>query len=107
MLTKAVPTLTKGKPMNQSIVAEEPGAPVAPSPSRNKMRRPKASPQAERILQAEDDSRVWDILGRVEFQTDAGDSSAPKGTPLPERNVEADEDVEVWDILGRVEFSDN
>jgi hypothetical protein len=93
--------------MNQSILARGPGAAVAPSPVRDKLSRQKASPQAETVLQPDDDSRVWDILGRVEFSADSGDSPAPSWTPLPGSDAEVDDDAAVWDILGRVEFSDN
>jgi hypothetical protein len=106
ILNKALSKLTKGKPMNQSILTQEPGTAVAPSPVRDKLNRQKASPQAETVLQPDDDSRVWDILGRVEFSADSGDSPAPSWTPLPGSDVEVDDDAVVWDILGRVESMD-
>src|SRR5262245_40469780 len=107
MLTKAMSKLTRGKPMNPSISTRGPGAAVAPPSVRDQLSRQKASPPAETVFQPDDDSRVWDILGRVEFAADSGNSPAPSWTPIPGNDVEVDDDAAVWDILGRVEFSDN
>jgi hypothetical protein len=93
--------------MNQLIVTQGPGAAVAPSSIRNKRSRQKASPQAEPILQSEDDSRVWDILGRVEFAGGSRKSPEPPCAPLQGGDAERDDDAKVWDILGQVEFSTN
>jgi hypothetical protein len=91
--------------MNNSMLTRGRGAP--PALVGDEVCRQKASPQAETVVQPDDESRVWDILGRVEFSADATDSPAPSWSPLPSSDVEVDDDARVWDILGRVEFSAN
>jgi hypothetical protein len=80
--------------MNESFLTREPGA-------------VQSAPQDNFCRLTDEDSRVWDILGRVEFSADAPDSPVPVPTLLQGSDAEGEEEANVWDILGRVEFSDN
>jgi hypothetical protein len=56
-------------------------------------------------VEADVDSRVWEILGRLVFPADFRTSSAPAGVaPLAGSRVEADDDSRVWEIMGQMVF---
>jgi hypothetical protein len=73
-------------------------------------------PGANSPVRADDDSAIWDLMGRLLFSPDSGNpfapSSAPTVPPLCPSEptaggpVEA-EDSATWDLMGRLLFSGN